>query len=367
MGNKFKEVFSKKELEYTGTLKFSDSSAQREFASAIEKVFEEGVPVSVDGIAEMKTTASDGKMEYPLTQASSISRFVVEPFREKFPITINTSAGDRHIDLDVCQIKDGVIFEYDYKGIVQLKLKYQKTGDVVTFSYETHPEVADSIQSIIFAYESALGIIKKALNYNVDDESEENSNIKETTESFEEMISFFSRVYAVERTLNINFAPSRINDETNDEGNLEELYFLLVEKIIIRIATKKNGGDLGSLDGSKLLNPLEVGAKLEIIFLSNPQYHVYGQDFSVFSANLLTNAIVEKIEINEDGSTKIFYGDTDSEPLYISSMGFTNEEDAKKEMELIMKHKEKYVNAPTFNELMKIANESYRSSIRLEE
>lgn len=77
--------------------------------------------------------------------------------------------------------------------------------------------------------------------------------------------------------------------------------------------------------------------------------------------------IIKKIEKTEDGSTKILYGDSDSQPMYISYMGFKTVDEAKQEMKIVMEHKDRYVDALTFNEHMKGANKRYKSSIRLKE
>jgi len=96
----------------------------------------------------------------------------------------------------------------------------------------------------------------------------------------------------------------------------------------------------------------EAGSKLDITFISKIEYTMYGQKISVHTANLLSNAIVKQFEENEDGSKKILYDDTDSQPMYISYMGFKTIDEAKKEMSTIMEHKERYTDALTFNEYM---------------
>lgn len=68
---------------------------------------------------------------------------------------------------------------------------------------------------------------------------------------------------------------------------------------------------------------------------------------------IVSNAIVKKIERIENNKETILYGDEDSRPMYISYRGFKTENEAKKEMEKIMHHKQLYVDALTVSDYIK--------------
>jgi len=104
---------------------------------------------------------------------------------------------------------------------------------------------------------------------------------------------------------------------------------------------------------------LEEGERLDITFLSEIEYMVYGQKISVHTANLISNAIIKQIEKSEDGSVKILYDDTDSQPIYISYSGFKTVGEAEQELKIIVEHKDKYTCALTLNEQIEKLNINY--------
>lgn len=65
------------------------------------------------------------------------------------------------------------------------------------------------------------------------------------------------------------------------------------------------------------------------------------------AANLLINAVLKNVEEMENGNLKIKYGDTEDKPMYISYKAFMTEEEAKKELENVIDHKEEYEKAKT--------------------
>jgi hypothetical protein len=95
-----------------------------------------------------------------------------------------------------------------------------------------------------------------------------------------------------------------------------------------------------------------VGSKIDLTFLGESEYTIYGQKISVHTSNLLSNAIIKEVKEGEDGTIKVLYGDTDNRPMYISYTGFKTIDEAKQEMKTIMEHKEKYIEALTLNEHM---------------
>ena len=100
------------------------------------------------------------------------------------------------------------------------------------------------------------------------------------------------------------------------------------------------------------MKEIEIGSKLELTFSSKAEFRLYGQTIMLYTANILSNAVVKNVEQTTDGKVKILYHDTDSEPMYISYTAFKSEEERESELKVIMEHREKYVNAPTVAEYM---------------
>ena len=65
----------------------------------------------------------------------------------------------------------------------------------------------------------------------------------------------------------------------------------------------------------------------------------------MFSSNIIVK------EVNRENEIMIvYYDDSDSEPMFISYTGFISEEAAKKELDNVMNHLEKYTKANTLSE-----------------
>lgn len=81
-------------------------------------------------------------------------------------------------------------------------------------------------------------------------------------------------------------------------------------------------------------------------------YNICGTEITLFAACMILNAIAKKIVRNDDSGVKVIFGEEEAKPMYLSYRAFTDETDAKNETEVIMHHKDDYVNAKTALEYM---------------
>ena len=85
-------------------------------------------------------------------------------------------------------------------------------------------------------------------------------------------------------------------------------------------------------------------------FLDAVDYAILGHTVRLFTANLVFNAIVKEIIVEDRGTTTVLYGDLDSKPMYYSRSAYLTYEEAEKELsELMARKKEEYQNAMTSN------------------
>lgn len=230
------------------------------------------------------------------------------------------------------------------------KIVFTKNTSNITFTYRKQPHLAKTINDIVENYNIAIALLDTLFIYKDSQYlSDEYALIYNTRESFLGSESFFKRLHLVEQELGVSFQPMQINDIENDERDLEELYLLLVEKKIIRLNAKLNATESTGMTMKSGAHKLELGSEIDITFLQESEYTIYGQKISVHTANLLSNAIIKEIKEGEDGAIKVLYGDTDNRPMYISYTGFKSIDEAKQEMKTIMEHKEKYIEAMTLN------------------
>jgi len=353
MPNKLKEIFSDKMFDLGGKIYFQDNEAHRQFLNALQIVQDEGKPVEVKGITALTTVVRDGEMVYPFLEQKDFSQFIVAPSTEDVPIVVNTKHGEKTVLFKCYHTTNETVLETGENEIVYFKIVFIKGTPNITFTYRTQPQLAKTIKDIVESYNTTIALLNNLFK---DDDKQELSDeytfIHDTRESFIELESFFSRLYLIEQELGLSFSPAKIGDTENDEEELEELYLLLIEKKVIRLNAKLTATESTGITMKAGYNLPEAGSKLDITFISKIEYTMYGQKISVHTANLLSNAIVKQFEENEDGSKKILYDDTDSQPMYISYMGFKTIDEAKKEMSTIMEHKERYTDALTFNEYM---------------
>jgi len=364
MPNKLKDIFSDSMFDLGGRIHFEDKKAHRQFLEALQIVWDEGKAVEVKGVTAVTTEAKDGEMVYPfLEHKDTITNFVVAPSREAVPFELNTKYGEKIVLFKRYYTTNATILETDENEIVYLKIVFIKGNPSITFTYRTQPQLAKTIKDIVESYNTTIAFLNELFK---DSDKRASSDelvlIRNIKETFLKLESFFSILYLLEQELELSFEPAAINSTENDQREIEELYLLMIEKQVIRLNEKLTATETtGITVQAGYLKP-EIGSKLDITFLSKIEYTVYGQKISVHTANLLSNSIVKQFEENKDGSVKILYDGTDSQPMYISYTGFKTIDEAEHEMRAIMEHKEKYTDALTFNEHMKESNKGYKSS-----
>jgi hypothetical protein len=151
----------------------------------------------------------------------------------------------------------------------------------------------------------------------------------------------------VEKEFGVTFVPEDLTQNEDSWMDLEELYLALKEKEVIRLNSKVNTSQTSGMKINQQIDSIKVGSVIDITFITKIYYFLWMVKMTLFSANLLSNAIIKEINEASDGEIKILYGSEDSRPMYISYMGFKTEEEAKEEMKEIMNHKADYMNALT--------------------
>ena len=139
----------------------------------------------------------------------------------------------------------------------------------------------------------------------------------------------------VEKEFGVTFVPEDLTQNEDSWMDLEELYLALKEKEVIRLNSKVNTSQTSGMKINQQIDSIKVGSVIDITFITKIYYFLWMVKMTLFSANLLSNAIIKEINEASDGEIKILYGSEDSRPMYISYMGFKTEEEAKEEMKEI--------------------------------
>jgi len=353
MSNKLKDIFSNKKFDFGGNLHFQDNKSYKKFLEALQIVQNEGRAVEVEGVSSLTTNVRDGEMEYPFLEQKELTHFVIGPSIEDVPFVLNTEYGEKTVLFKRYQTTNEIILETDGSEVVYLKIAFIKNTLNITFTYRAQPHLAKAVKDIVENYNTTVVLLNTLFIYKESqDLSDEYALIHDLRESILGSELYFKRLYLVEQELELSFQPTQINDTENDEEELEELYLLLIEKKVIRLNAKLNATESTGIKMEAGAHKLEVGSKIDLTFLGDIEYTIYGQKISIHTANLLSNAIIKEVKEGEDDTIKVLYGDTDNRPMYISYTGFKTTDEAKQEMNTIMKYKEKYIDALTFDEHM---------------
>ena len=352
MANKLKDIFSKSEIEFGGSIRFATPEAYKNFLDALKIVGEEGKTVEVEGVSSISTELQNGNYKYPFSEFKVRDKLYISPSTENVPITFKTEMGERTLEFKkYCNTSD-IVLETDKNAIVFLKLSFKRESTKNTLFYRTQPELAKSIEEIIDSYNVFLSFLKYSFEDNSQNLKEEYDLVERTKKYFYDAVAYFKRARQIEELFGIQFHPAETNEKGNDERELEELYLLLCEKQALRLNAKLNGPGDANITKSVIDLKNMIGKKIEMTFSSTAEYHIYGQKISIYTAILLANAIIQKVQEEKNGKAKIWYCENDSEPMFISYMGFKTLDDRDQELETLMKHKQKYLDAVTVEEYM---------------
>ena len=348
MPNKLSEIFSDDMFNINGKMRFKNEEAYKNFLSALEIVQKEGRVVPVEGVTSIVTEIQTQGQKYPLQEHTNIPELVVGPSVEEVNIDVDVASEKKIIQFRRYAIEEGIVLETSEESIIYFKLIFHKgVSSKHTLTYKVQFELANSVQEIINAADLALALMNRLYNDNdLKTAGEEGVLLSETKKRFKIYSDYFSRIVAVEKVLGLTFEPKHLKDVSyENQKDIEELYLLLCKKEIIRINDKVNSSKI-TLASPEKDRDLMVGIEVALCFIGTIEYQLFGHSITLYSANLLTNAVVKEIRESENG-IQVYYGDTDAKPMYISFSAYLSEEDAQKEADSIMKHKESYINAKT--------------------
>jgi hypothetical protein len=339
------------------TLLFQDMEAKNAALNALKIVQDEGRMVELNGVTSISTSVKDGDMVYPFMVEEEITDAKIAPSIVTVPITFNTACGERNVNFRRYETSSEVILETDQSEIVFLKFVFTKDDHNVTFTYRMQSQFAKNSKDIAESYCSTLGIIDYFFKPNKEQVITESlETLHDFKKSLQKTYSFWNKLSSVENELNRSFDPAQLGKINENARDVEELFLLLVEKKAVRLDGKLTSTESTGIEWGPNVHAIDVGEALDATFKGESTYSICGQSIVIYTANLVSNAIVKEITKNEDGATRILYGDTDSMPMYISYTGFKTCDEADKECGLIMESeglKEKYTGAFTASEYLR--------------
>lgn len=358
MGNRLKNVFSTKPFELGGNIRFDDAESSRKFAEALSLLHDTGHPVEVEGVKSISTSVKDDSAIYPPFVQEHIEKIVISLQKDPLPVEIETTSGKKEVNLYRCRTNREVIIETDENAVVYLKISALKDNPIFNFTYRMQLSKAVRVKDVAEGIHDAEGIIRTFFGPIGSD------NIKEGEEDYANLLRsfhftgvFFDKLCALENKLKMEFDPQKVGNIDESMGDVYELYRLLIEKEPVRLDAKLT---TTTATGITVVNDSfehKLGASIDLTFGGEATYEICGQIIQIYTANLLTNAIVTGFKTDSAGMTNMLYGDTDSNPMYISYRGFIRKAHATSERKKIMIHKQKYKDALTVEQYIAKCNQ----------
>lgn len=358
MSNKLKEVFSNREVLYKGKISFKDTDSYNEFIEALNTVQEEGKMLRVNGITDIETSAQNGENIYPISKKREVLDVIIGPSKEKVKFNIDTESEKKDINFSRFHTNDNIVLETEQDEIVYLKIILDKGTGKSKITYRVQPEKAKNIKEIIDYYDIMVVFFNKLFkqpteNTGDDVQIKEWDSIKSMINYFKEAIFQYKKLYYLEQEFEFNIDPSKLQqDEKECWRNIEELYIILKLKKAIRTNVKSMEIKSDVLKINPQKENIKVGTALDVTFIKEKSFYLWGKIIDIYTSNLLANAIVKEITEFENDKMKISYGEEDSRPMFVSYRGFKTKSEAENEMEDIIKNKEVYINAKSLGEYL---------------
>lgn len=351
MANRLQDVFSNDDYELGLKLYFDNIGDRADFLKALNAVYDEGNKVELENVTAFSPVYTRGSVEYPLTIGEVSSVTIIPAY---IPIPINTRIGKREIKFKKCK-KDGTtILETDHDAIIYLRISRGDNSNIVSFTYRVQYQYAKSIAEILESICDLLGFMDYLVGEDrgKQDRSELDGLFK-MRKAAEAICTFFERLCALEQELNLIFDPKNIGEIDHFMQDVDELYVMLVLKQIIRpnveITIPEDAG-ITLETGNRIP---KIGTSLDMVYVGAIKYTIFGHEILVHTANLLSNAVIKEVRIDNNKRIKLLYDRSDDKPMLLACKGFANEKDAINEAREIMKNKESYVGSLTAREYLK--------------
>ena len=347
MANKIKSIFTDEMVSVEGKMRFKNKKAYNTFIAKLEKAYSEGSSERIDGVTSISTSIKQNGSKFPFDESFLPSFVIITPTVESFSIPLLVNNQKKEINLFRSKSKEAVTVRTKKDAIVYLQFVFSKRENKQTVKYDVQIENAKSIEEIVESYYLAEALFETL--FVPEKQPNENKNsitVYDIKRYFHTQARFYERLVAITKEFDLKIQASSLKALTIEEQQVvDELYLLIVDKKTVKLNGKLMNDDTSSITINNDSAKIEIGKSLDLAFTGTRDYSFLEQTLRIYTANLLTNMIVKEIKKEEDGTTKVLYGDTDSKPMFISYSAYKTQADAVNERNIIHKHVDTYLNA----------------------
>ena len=356
MGNKLREMLNE-EIENTATLHFNNinESDSERFIKAINATKIDGKAHSVPLCADIDIYANTNNYCYPLAKNLKINNIEVKSKPEIINMYVEVNEekqimpfeGSRNSDTEIIlkNVNNNII---DIEIIVQVKENnICMTG--IEVKYNTKFENANTMDELILECKKFVALIEMLTN-----EEKENKSVELELNYFKDATIHFEIIRDLAKVLEIQAEPRIAVADENVDLYMEKLYLLLVKNRIIKITEKCHSISATNIKSFK------IGQRFNASFIDKEEFLFLGEMKALYKVHLIIGAIIESIDETREGKKIIYLTDDKIEPMFGAYAGFLTEEEARHQMETIIRNKDMYINAKLFNEQV---DELYQKNI----
>lgn len=353
MGNRLIKVFSKAQPEhYVGKMKFSSQELKKEFIEKVRILQETGISQEISSVDSIDTKQIIDGEELPHHKYNKIKNTIISLPIDIIEISVLSKYGEHTWKFNRTKLIGKVILENKESNVLSFKQIFDE-NEMVRIEYKVNPELANSVYELNTLYAASIELMNKIF-------TEIPEELHSLVEKLKYELEYWERVYEVEKLFEIQFDLSQYTNEKFNEikYDVEELYFLLVEKVVLR----KNYGIETFLlellpDNNDFISEYQ-GKKIALTFVSEIEKKILGKEISLYIVCAAFNNIVKDI-LEGDGNNKVVISltESDSEPRYVSFKGFLSEKEQAEEHKRLVSNQSKnikpYEEALSLNELHK--------------
>ena len=357
MANKLRDIFTKKPLERKVHLEFNDKNEYDNFIKSIKKVSEEGCTVEVSGVKSIRETIGNGTVNYSNESSENIVKSIVGPSAEPVKVMLNTDFGEEEIIIKRILVSDGFILITDIGNVIKFIIKSNIKNNESRFSYTIEQKKAKDLKELTHCFSLALAFCKYIFKNEDElkrikskDDYAEITNIKGVIDHFDNSLRIFKHLDFLNDKFNLNIKPLEF-DEYNDFNDVEELYYSL-QGTPLRSTERFNSLKTSSNDLTDEKKKDMLGKNVNLTFPGKMIFTIWGREIEIFSANLLCNAIVEKVEETDDRTFDIYLKPFEDNSMYYSYTAYETAAEVNDGLKKILNNTAEYYNAPTINQLI---------------
>lgn len=334
MSNKLKKMLDQEENGLSLTMSFKNLEDRNEFINNVKQIEETGIPKSMPIPRLMEIKKTNGGYQYPVKNIENVIELKAYLSRGHIDVPVFVEGVEDKYSFFTMVTENAMILKTVNSKVIDVKLDWKIANDILNFTYTSHPENADTIDELILEYKRFLALL------NVLFQNEKSfEKLKDVKKYFNQSLNMYIRRKELGEILGIDLTPNMIIGEEDGDYLVEKAYLLLIKKSIIRQNDKLKHIEMADIEH------IEIGQKLFATYCQKCDLDIFEKNIDLYTANCIFGAEIQKVEKKENGSSVVYFKDSEEKPMYRAYSAFLDEREAEKEMRSIINKREQYEDA----------------------